>query len=105
MKYPCHHIKALVCTYRKQTERLEADYVGDAGYMLRAQFAGCHPVLEAFLMDHKEGAAYREAPLPFIEKSNPAYTWTHSQDGGYFIANMNSCFPNLFCKELVNFSL
>lgn len=57
-----------------------------------------------FLMDHKEGAAYREAPLPFIEKNKAAYTWTHSQDAGYFIANMNSCFPNLFCKELVNFS-
>lgn len=57
--------------------------------MLRA-FAGCHPDLKGFLMDHKGGAAYREAPLPFIEKNNPAYTQTHSQNAADFVANLNS---------------
>lgn len=32
--------------------------------------------MEGFLMDHKEGAAYREAPLPFFEKNNPVKAFT-----------------------------
>lgn len=35
------------------------------------------PRLWAFSWSTKEGAAYREAPLPFMEKNYPAYTQTH----------------------------